>query len=56
MSLIKKCKLEDAPVVQKAISATEASLVKYVKFPDMSLEFYNEVANLLHNAGAWCWR
>ena len=54
VSLIKKCKLEDAPVVQKAISATEASLVKYVKFPDMSLEFYNEVSNLLHNAGAWC--
>ena len=46
--------MEDAPVVQKAISATEASLVKYVKFPDMSLEFYNEVSNLLHNAGAWC--
>ena len=54
VSLIKKCKLEDAPVVQKSIAATDAALVKYVRFPDMNLEFYNEVSNLLQTAGGWC--
>ena len=56
ISLVKKCKLEDAPVVQKAIVATESALVKYVKFPEMELEFYNEVNYLLQDAGNWCLR
>ena len=56
ISLIKKCKLEDAPVVQKSVMATEAALVKYVRFPGMNIEFYNEISSLLQNAGDWCLR
>ena len=54
ISLVKKCKLEDAPVVQKSVLATETALVKYVRFPEMNLEFYNDITNLLQNAGVWC--
>ena len=54
ISLIKKCKVEDAPAVQKAVTATEASLVKYIKFPGMNIEFFNDISNLLQTAGAWC--
>ena len=56
ISLVKKCKLEDAPVVQKAVIATESAIVKYVKFPKMKLEFYNDVNYLLQNEGSWCSR
>ena len=56
ISLIKKCKQEDAPVVQKSVTATEAAVVKYVRFPGMNIEFYNEISSLLQNAGDWCLR
>ena len=54
ISLIKKCKTVDIPLVSKTVAACELSLFKYVGFPGMDQEFYADIGDLLGEATTWC--